>query len=396
MTNAPSQVFSIRDRTDASPSRHNESTAAFLDRVAGGFWDQVRDLVEAWVANVPDAARRDIVGRLRSDDVQHASAFWELYLHETFTRSGFSVTVHPVVPGSARQPDFLVTRGEEAFYVEAKCLVSTSADGGASARKRALYDALNSMHCPNFFLQIDVNRIGSADLPTKRLRRKLEGWVAALDPDSIDVDGTYFESVQPFPWSEAGWELEFRPFPVRADARGRAGRRPLGIFGPVEAAWINDDESLRDALKDKGSAYGDLDLPLVIAINSFAFSHDDTDTMNALYGTEQFTISLDDRDAPPVPSRKPDGYWLAGSWAHQHVAGVLIGRSVAEYRPTALPTFWIHPEPHKDVVPLPVWRVAEPVIDHIENREPEVMISSLFGLPEVWPVGEAFPRETPT
>lgn len=397
MSISSSRVFSDRERTDPSPSGHNESTAAFLDRVAGAYWDQVRELIETWVAKLDVSARPDIVGRLRSPDYpQHASAYWELYLHETFIRSGFQVTVHPAVAGSSRQPDFLVTRGSEAFYVEAKCLVSKTPDPGASARTKRLYDALDSIHCPDFFLQIDVNRVGSADLPAKALRRKLEEWVGALVPDSIVVDDHYCEFGPRFLWSEAGWELEFRPFPIPADMRGGPDHRPLGIFGPIEAAWINDDVSLKSALRAKGSAYGDLDLPLIIAINSFAFSHGDFDAMNALYGTEQFTISLQDRDAPPVPSRKPDGYWLAGTWAHQHVAGVLIGRSIAEYRPTAVPTFWIHPEPKECVRPLPVWRVAEPVVDHIEYREPGVPIRTLFELPEVWPIGKAFPRVAPT
>ncbi len=394
MTTPPRRVFSDRDRTDPSPSGHSESTAAFLDRVAGDYWDQVRDLIETWVSRFPGAARADVVGRLRSPDyAQHASAFWELYLHETFTGSGFEVSVHPSVSGGSNKPDFLVTRGEEAFYLEAKCLVAGRADAGASARTKRVYDALDKIHCPNFFLQIDVKQVGPADLRTKGPRRKLEEWAGSLDPDVLLVDDHFYDVGDRFPWSDAGWKLEFRPLPVKEHARGKPDHRPLGIFGPVEAAWINDDVTLRSALMDKGSAYGELDWPLVIAVNSFAFSHDDFDTMNALYGTEQITISLTDHDAPPTPSRKADGYWLAGTWAHQHVAGVLIGRSIAEYRTTAAPTFWTHPEPNELVAPLPVWRVAEPVTDHIEYREPDAPIHELFGLPAVWPVGEAFPRK---
>jgi hypothetical protein len=38
-------VFSDRKRLDASP-RGRESAFAFLDRVAGPFWDRVRQLLE--------------------------------------------------------------------------------------------------------------------------------------------------------------------------------------------------------------------------------------------------------------------------------------------------------------------------------------------------------------
>ena len=131
----------------------------------------------------PAEARPDIVGRLRSPDyAQHASAYWELHLHETFTQSGFEVKVHPAIAGGARQPDFLVSRGDESFYLEAKCLISKAQDSGASARTKRVYDALDSIDCPNFFLQIDVNRVGPADLRTKALRRKLEAWVTHSTP----------------------------------------------------------------------------------------------------------------------------------------------------------------------------------------------------------------------
>lgn len=393
MTSSANFVFSDLERTGPSPAGHNEPTFRFLDRVAGDYWDQVRDLIEAWIANVPAARRADLIGRLRStDNANHVGAYWQLHLHETYRRSGFTVTTHPEVPAGARQPDFLVARNAESYYVEAKCLISKGGDAGASSRKRRLYEALDKIDCPNFFLQIDVDSVGSADLPTKALRRKLEAWVSVLNPDATYVDDRNMYVGSRFTWAEAGWDLAFRAFPVSEAARGRAGHRPLGIFGPIEAAWINDDVTLRSALADKGSAYGSLDRPLVIAVNSFAFSHDDFDTMNALYGTEQITISLEDRHAQPVPSRKPDGYWFDGAWSHQHVFGVLIGRPIAEYRPTATPTFWVHPEPTEAVAPLRCWRVAEPVVDHIEYREPTTPMSELFGLPDVWPEGEAFPR----
>ena len=123
MTSPPNLVFADRVRTDASPAGHSEPTARFLGRVAGDYWDQVRDLIGYWVSGFPEAARADIIGRLRSPDfAQHASAFWELYLHETFVRSGFEVMVHTTLAGSARRPDFIVTRGYESYYSHLSCL----------------------------------------------------------------------------------------------------------------------------------------------------------------------------------------------------------------------------------------------------------------------------------
>ena len=41
-------IFSAVERTDPSPGGHRESHFQFIDRVAGHYWDQVRDLVEEW------------------------------------------------------------------------------------------------------------------------------------------------------------------------------------------------------------------------------------------------------------------------------------------------------------------------------------------------------------
>lgn len=381
-------VFDAVDRTDPSPSKHSESTAAFLDRVAGRYWDEIRELINAWALNVPSAERPDLVGRLRSrDDRQFAGVFWELYLHETFRRCGFEVTIHPSVDGGNRKPDFLVTTPVSAFYVEAKALVGRAPEPGAVARKMRLYDALDHLRCPNFFLKIDVNAVGPNDLPARALRKKLAAWLDGLDPDStpiaLDDDDP---QANPFRWQHAGWDLAFYPVPKSLDARGEPGLRTLGIFGPIEAVLVSDDVELRNALTDKGSAYGDLEHPLVIAVNVFGFSHDNFDTMNALYGTYQLQVSLVDRDAAAVPTRAPDGYWAAGSWAHHHVAGVLIARSMAPWRVTEeAPTFWPHPEPGASVTPVPAWRIAEPIVDHIEYLEPESSLAELFGLPDPWP-----------
>ena len=87
-------------RSDPSPASHAESSAAFLNRVAGSCWDQVRHLVDEWVAHIPVDSRVDIIARLKSaQDRQSTAAFWELYLHETFTRAGFDVELHPAVDG---------------------------------------------------------------------------------------------------------------------------------------------------------------------------------------------------------------------------------------------------------------------------------------------------------
>lgn len=232
MSNSTTIVFSDRERADPSPANHNEPIFRFLDRVSGEYSDQARDLIDEWIAHVPAEHQADLTGRLRStDNTNHVGAYWELHLHETFRSSGFTVTIHPDVPAGARRPDFLVCRDNESYYVEAKCLALKVGDAGAALRKRRLYEALDTIHCPNFFLQIDVHSVGPADLPTRGLRRNLEKWISTLDPDATYVNDRHEYLKGRCTWAEAGWKLAFGAFPVSQAARGRvrSGGQGLGL-----------------------------------------------------------------------------------------------------------------------------------------------------------------------
>jgi hypothetical protein len=119
-------LFTDRQRTDASPRRHDETLAAFLERVAGAYWDRVRHVLESWLERVGEEARNDLVGRLLdSDHRQHRSAYWELYLHESFRRGGWEVVPHPDI-GRGSRPDFQLHRDGDTVLVEAFVVSETS------------------------------------------------------------------------------------------------------------------------------------------------------------------------------------------------------------------------------------------------------------------------------
>jgi len=388
-------VFDDRERTDPSPASHSENTAAFLNRVAGGYWDQVRDLVEDWASRVPEVGGRDIVARLRSSsDRQSRAAFWELYLHETFLRAGYEVELHPSVQGP-RPPDFLVSRGEERFYVEATCVFGAGTDAGAIARRQDLYDAVERIHSPNFFLSIDVEAIGPHAPATSRLRRALERWLSGLNPDETELVLGRERAGEYFLWEERGWQVWFRPIAVRADARGAPDHRVLGVFGSGEAQWLDDASELRETIRSKGNAYGVLDAPFLIAVMVGTPFHDEEDTISALYGTWQIQFSVNNPDdARSVRAR--DGYWGSpGDWKHTHVSGVLLAHSVSPWRVTQeVPELWHHPHATDQVTALPNWRSAELADDRICHIDPAAELSGFYSLPAPWPQGEPFPRSS--
>ena len=184
-------IFSAISRTNPSPASHGDSHFQFLDRVSGSYWDQVRDVIEDWFSRLCPDAQADVRGRLRSkDDRQSKGAFFELYLHECLLRMGYSVTCHPELEGTNRRPDFLAEKDGRSIYIEARSASSSDVAVGKSARVNAVYESLDRLDSPNFFLWIDVAKQGDAPLRARPLRGRLEKWLAGLNPDDHTLVGT--------------------------------------------------------------------------------------------------------------------------------------------------------------------------------------------------------------
>ncbi|WP_370325524.1 hypothetical protein [Euzebya sp.] len=389
-------IFSRTTRTDPSPASHGDSHFQFLDRVSGPYWDQVRDLIEDWFSRLCTDAQADVRGRLRSkDDRQFAGAFFELYIHECLFRMGYSVTCHPELEGTSRRPDFLAVKEGRSIYVEARSASSSDVAVAKSARVKAVYESLDRLDSPNFFLWIDVAEHGDDPLRARPLRGHLEKWLAGLDPDEHTLESKRRDDLPAFTHTDAGWKIEFRAVPKSREARGTEGVRPLGIFGGVEAQWVQDDEGIRAALTDKGSAYGSLGAPFVVAVASGSMSLDDDDVLNALYGTEVIELrTFADGTQSTAATRKPDGYWYKGDhWDHRGVSAVLIVKSLhPAFVGKQQHTIWEHPDPEVPVDPLPIWRRSLIEDGDMTFVEPERSQAEWFGLGDPWPVGEAFPR----
>lgn len=377
-------IFSLTTRTDPSPASHGDSHFQFLDRVSGPYWDQVRDLIEDWFSRLCPDAQADVQGRLRStDDRQSKGAFFELYLHECLLRMGYSVTCHPELAGTSRRPDFLAEKDGRSIYVEARSASPSNVTVRKSALVNEVYKSLDKLDSPNFFLWIDVATQGDAPLGVRSLRGCLERWLAELDPDDSTIVGKRRDDLPGFPYEDAGWKIDFRAIPKSPEARGRKGVRPLGIFGGG-GGRVQDEEGIRGALADKGSAYRSLDAPFVVAIASGSISLKDYDVRNALYGTES-----------TVMARNPDGYWYGGNrWDHRGVSGVLVVKSLhPAFVGKQQHTIWEHPDPEHAVDAFLMWRRAVVGADGgMTFVEPPRAQADWFGLGRPLARGRALPE----
>ena len=313
-------VFDDFERTDPRPCAHAEGDFAFLNRVRSAYFARVRDLVDDWFDRYCAGEKADLRARLRSkDNRQFRAAFWELYLHEAFVRLGFDVACHPEIADTARQPDFRVERSDGAFYVEATLAADSDDETASERRRRAVYDSFARVKSPNFWLWIEIERTADTDPSVARARPALERWLAGIEPDAVAKDlaaGVPLHDQTSFVFDDAGWQIRVFPFPKTVDARNVAGS-PLGAFGQSDPVALDDRGKIFRALRDKASAYGQLDLPYLIAVRTSSFSADEYDVNTALFGSEAVVFPLEGDTPARLDSqfKRP----LVGScWTSEH------------------------------------------------------------------------------
>jgi hypothetical protein len=72
------------------------------------------------------------------------------------------------------------------------------------------------------------------------------------------------------------------------------------------AGWIDGWTPIRDAILAKARWYGDLDLPMIVAVNVDTFNLDPIDESQALFGQEQFIYTVGKQQEEPRFERAPN------------------------------------------------------------------------------------------
>lgn len=387
----PAPVFDDRLRIDRGYGNPGESTWAFLDRMAGDYWDDLRSLVNVWAGRVESAARKKIIGHLQSNtDGQFEAAFFELYVHESLVRAGFRVEVEPKLTATERCPDFFATRRDEKLWLEC-----TTIGGNRAARARAkrfapLQAALNSLKAPGVVLRIEVDQEGLQILPEASLRGEIAKWLDGLDRNRLPLFTDGDRTTRPFEWDRDGWLVRLHPCRLTSNSPAVTADRVLTV-GPVYADFPDDSGKVRRALARKGSAYGTLDAPWVVAINAVAGWPNDDDVVDALYGGLQYPIHTD--GTLGEPSRGRGGYWWSNGPKHEDVSGVLVSRGLNPWSAcTEVPTLWLNPAAKHPTSAIASWRSCRIVGGQPTYEDSSTPPRAHFGLSDSWPRGEAFPR----
>lgn len=383
-------LFSEMTRFDQTPRRATETDFAFLDRCAMPVADKIRGLLEKCLDNYPEVEKSELISRLRSGDARHyASGTFELLLHEYLLRLGFSISPHPKLPnGSAKCPDFLVTSPSgEQIYVEAVCVSDDDGrDMAAEVRKAVALQVLDDTYHANFMVAVDSIGDPVTQPSGKRLAAKVVSWLNTLDADRVIADSAYCYDLLPENnWQHEDWQVRLRAIPVKPEARGLQ-RRLIGTRG-FEGGVIDVWTPIRDAICRKGRRYGDLDLPLVVAVNVDTFDLDQIDEAQALFGQEQYEFAVGSNDDEPRFTRAPNGAWWgpsgpkskrsSGAWLFSNLSPYTLAhrRHTLYLNPWAnrhVPTFFLR---------MPHAQVQDEKIRHFDG----VTIRDAFELYEQWP-----------
>lgn len=321
-------VFEPKERAYEGAKSYIESDYEYLDRSSRIESTKVRDYLNCWIDQFPEEEANELITRIRSGDKRnYDSAVFEILLFSIMTSLGCKLEIHPDLNnGSSKHPDFLVTTPEgEEFYLEAVLASEYSAaEVAAEKRKNVVLNSLEQLDSPNFLL--GINASGNPDSPPKGriLRNQISNWLDNLNPDDVirDVEEKGHDAIPTWQWSHDGWDISFEAIPIKPDRRG-GNQRVIGVLsGGVR--WINGWEPIRDALRSKGNRYGELDKPLVVAVNVDAFNLDKIDEMQALFGQEEYVFIQGEADGQPEMRRQLNGLWygrqgpvytrISGAW----------------------------------------------------------------------------------
>lgn len=382
-------LFSDFVRDDHRPLAAGESNFSFLDRCAWPATDAVRGAVQDWFQNYPKSEQKELADRLRSeDDRNFASATFELVLHEYLTRLGMKLTPHPELPnGSAKRPDFLIECPDGArLYVEAVgAAEDTGENPAAEAMKARALQALDDAVHPDFMLIVQSEGNPTTQPSGKKLARAVHEWLGSMDRATI-LGGQRergSDAVNAYQWGHEDWKLSVRA--VVANKPGEHTRMILSRSG--EASWVDTEGPIKNALTKKARRYGELDLPLIVAINVNSFRLDPEEEVSSLFGSEMYVFNRTNPEAGARLTRANDGAWrdangyrgrrASGAWFFDHVSPYTVAR--------ARNRLYLHPDPHFAV---PGSFLVQPHAREVSGRIERVDGASLghvLGLAESWP-----------
>ena len=274
----------------------------------------VRGEFLTWLEEVPEPHRTDLNHRLKSTlDAPHFSARLELFMHHYFATGAWSIQIHPDIPGTKNHPDFLVERQGSQCLVECRIVMDRQVVAQQEQRLRQLADELSGKLGTTVILEPLENLPPS--LPAKRIRNEINHRIQENhEMLEIDVRGEH-----------QGARYGIRAIVIFNEDKNELTAGVEGMMSQVQT--ITARNQVREALREKASKYGELQLPFVIAVSSeMNFPTWTKHELDALFGDRVWNIYPSDQ---VTETRKPNGLFSMtrdGDSRYARVSAVLFYR----------------------------------------------------------------------
>lgn len=324
------KLFENKTRTDKKPASHNDNTFDFFDRSDSVKGEVIREVLNRWFENYPMDEKAEFKKRFRKE---FSSSLYELFIHELFSKQGFTLESHPKLENSSKRPDFLAKGNGIEFYIEVKeATDKTDVERALENKTNQIYDIVNQTDSRNFWLQIEKINFKTDKQPSaKKVVRYLESKLPEYNPDMVleNLNTLGINGIPFIPFEDENLSMIIKLMPKSKDIRGKEGLRPIAIF-PSEGFIGGADDSIKSALSKKATRYGELDKPFLICINSKSFrGTDNYDVMDALFGSTSISYSTDPNNRDNQIERGKNGFFKDSSGPkYTKVSAVMINRLI--------------------------------------------------------------------
>lgn len=380
----PITAFDALAREEQEPASHIIGHFDYLNASGRPEAASVRALIDRWLADYPETHRLEMIRRLRSrDDVLHSSSLFELMLHALLLRQGFAViAIEPELP-NGRSPDFLVEAPNGTrFYLEATIAQGmNNAAAGADRRMREALQAIDEVQSPDFFLHLYTQGTPSQPIAVGRLRRAVQCFVDSLEYEQVIANNDAELATLPT-WRHEEHGAHFTIQAVPKNARRSGGRAIGGRMLP--GGVIHPDVAIRSAVVGKAGRYGEIDLPLVIAVNALEQYAGIDDAVDALFGSPAALVR---GNFETEFIRNFDGAWYgpAGPVNTRCSAVLFIERLSAWSVAQRSIHLFVNPWARYPIGEISIGVDVHEVIDQRMQERSGQALKRIFNLPENWP-----------
>lgn len=382
------KLFEDKIRTDVSPAKHIDNSFDFCDRNAQLKVEKVRNILNYWFSHYPIEEQYELKCRFQKD---FNSALQELFLYELFFCQGFEIVIHPTLPHTSKNPDFLLSKDGIEFYLEAKVSTGKSnTEKSYEQRLNNLYDSLNKINSPNFFLDIKEILLKTQKQPSAKVLIKfIETELAKYDPDVVEIqienENKKIDDLTNIQYENEDIFISLYLIPKATSIRDKDGVRPISVF-PSTSYWGGSEDTIKASLEKKATRYGDLGKPYIISVNSLSeIMTNEYDANNAIWGSLQISYSTDSIDKNFKYTRAKDGFFLDHRGVrHTGVSGILITRFYLGNLHNIEYWFFKHPSAKYDldfgITEMSYSYVSDNQIMKTENHQ----VSDILSIPEEW------------